>query len=84
VKHISTAVWAPPGFLQWHEVALQWPKCTQDTTQHQQQRRSSARRALTAVSSAVVRVYTQKTRALAVGTLASTTCNNLIADLLCF
>jgi hypothetical protein len=28
VKHISTAVWAPPGFLQWHEVALQLPKCT--------------------------------------------------------
>jgi hypothetical protein len=28
VKHISTAVGAPPGFLQWHEVALQLPKCT--------------------------------------------------------
>jgi hypothetical protein len=37
VKHISTAVWAPPGFLQWHEVALQWLKCTQCTAQHQQQ-----------------------------------------------
>jgi hypothetical protein len=37
VKHISTAVWAPPGFLQWHEVALQLPKCTQCTAQHQQQ-----------------------------------------------
>jgi hypothetical protein len=37
VKHVSTAVWAPPGFLQWHEVALQWPKCTQCTAQHQQQ-----------------------------------------------
>jgi hypothetical protein len=29
VKHISTAVWASPGFLQWREVALQLPKCTQ-------------------------------------------------------
>jgi hypothetical protein len=37
VKLVSTAVWAPPGFLQWHEVALQWPKCTQCTAQHQQQ-----------------------------------------------
>jgi hypothetical protein len=26
-----------PGFLQWHEVALQLPKCTQCTAQHQQQ-----------------------------------------------
>jgi hypothetical protein len=34
---ISTAVWAPPGSLQWHEVALQWPKCTQCSAQHQQQ-----------------------------------------------
>jgi hypothetical protein len=37
VKHVSTALWAPPGFLQWHEVALQWSKCTQCTAQHQQQ-----------------------------------------------
>jgi hypothetical protein len=46
VKHISTAVWAPaPGFLQWHEVALQLPKCTQCTAQHQQQVQQSAVRA---------------------------------------
>jgi hypothetical protein len=42
VKHISTAVWAPPSFLQWHEVALQWPKCTQCTAQHQQLRRENS------------------------------------------
>jgi hypothetical protein len=44
VKHISTAVWAPPGFLQWHEVALQWPKCTQCSAQHQQQAQQCVQR----------------------------------------
>jgi hypothetical protein len=33
VKHISAAVWAPPGFLQWDGVALQLPKSTQCTAQ---------------------------------------------------
>jgi hypothetical protein len=58
VKHISTAVWAPPGFLQWHEVALQLPKCTNapSALPSTSNRRSSACGALTAVGGAVVRV----------------------------
>jgi hypothetical protein len=53
-----------------HEMALQWPKCTQCSAQHQQQ-----------AQQCVQGTYV-KTRVLAVGALASTTCNNFIADLL--
>jgi hypothetical protein len=56
VKHISAAVWVPPGFLQWHEVrpcsCPNAPSALPSTSN----RRSSACRALTAVGGAVVRV----------------------------
>jgi hypothetical protein len=109
VKHISTAVWAPPGFLQWHEMALQWPKCAPSslpppyTWRHRRaveqgaegrarlpsstsNRRSSACRALTAYCGGWRRCacLDAKTRVLAVRALASTTCNDFIADLLFF
>jgi hypothetical protein len=67
--------------LQWHEVALQLPKFTQCTAQHQQQ-------AQQCVQSTYCGAWRRcacldaKTRVLAVGALASTTCNNFIADLL--
>jgi hypothetical protein len=69
--------------MQWHEVALQCPKCTQCqcTSQHQQQ-----------VQQCVQGTYCggwrrcacldARTRGFAVGALASTTCNNFIPDLL--
>ena len=81
MKHISTAVWAPPGFLQWHEVALQWPKCTQCTAQHQQQAQQCVQGTYCGGWRRCA-CLDAKTRVLAVGALASTTCNNFIADLL--
>jgi hypothetical protein len=94
VKHISTAVWAPPGFLQWHEVALQLPiwnapsalPSTSGSGTSTSNRRSSACRALTAVCVCGgwrrCACLDAKTRVLAVGGLVSTTYNNLTADLL--
>jgi hypothetical protein len=82
VKHISTAVWAPPGFLQWHEVALQWPKCTQCTAQHQQQAQQCMQQGTYCGGWRRCACLAAKTRVLAVGVLASTTCNNFIADLM--
>jgi hypothetical protein len=81
VKHISTAVWAPPGFLQWHEVALQWPKSTQCTVQHQQQAQQCVQGTYCGGWRRCA-CLDAKTRVLVVGALASTTCNNFIADLL--
>ena len=81
MKHISTAVWAPPGFLQWHEVALQWPKCTQCTAQHQQQAQQCVQGTYCGGWRRCA-CLDAKTRVLAVGVLASTTYNNFIADLL--
>jgi hypothetical protein len=71
----------PPGFLQWHEVALQWPKCTQCSAQHQQQ----AQQCVQGTYCGAWRRFAcldAKTRVLAVGALASTSGNNFIADLL--
>ena len=81
MKHISTAVWAPPGFLQWHEVALQWPKCTQYSAQHQQQAQQCVQGTYCGGWRRCA-CLDAKTRVLAVGVLASTTYNNFIADLL--
>jgi hypothetical protein len=84
VKHISTAVWAPPGFLQWHEVALQLPKCTQCTAQHQQQAQQCVQGTYCGGWRRCA-CLDAKTRVLAVGGLVSvvsTTYNNLTADLL--
>jgi hypothetical protein len=81
VNHISTVVWAPPGFLQWHEVALQWPKCTQCSAQHQQQAQQCVQGTYCGGWCRCA-CLDAKTRVLAVGALASTTCNNFIADLL--
>jgi hypothetical protein len=82
VKHISTAVWAPPGFLQWHEVALQLPKCTQCTApQHQQQAQQCVQGTYCGGWRRCA-CLDAKTRVLAVGVLVSTTYNNLTADLL--
>ena len=81
MKHISTAVWAPPGFLQWHEVALQLPKCTQCTAQHQQQAQQCVQGTYCGGWRRCA-CLDAKTRVLAVGVLASTPCNNFIADLL--
>jgi hypothetical protein len=81
VKHISTAVWAPPGFLQWHEVALQLPNCTQCTAQHQQQAQQCAQGTYCGGWRRCA-CLDARTRVLAVGALASATCNNFIADLL--
>jgi hypothetical protein len=74
VEHVSTAVRAPPDFLQWHAVPLQCPKCTQCIPQHQQQ-----------VQQCMQGTYWRgwrrsacvdaKTRVSAVGALASTTCS---------
>jgi hypothetical protein len=74
-----------------YEVALQWrPKCTQCTVHCPAPATGAAvssacRRALTAVGvgGAVVRVYTRKLefRRLVAGALASTSCNNYVADL---
>jgi hypothetical protein len=81
VKHVSTAVWAPPGFLQWHGVALQWPKCTQCTAQHRQQAQQCVQGTYCGGWRRCA-CLDAKTRVLAVKALASTTCNNFIADLL--
>ena len=81
MKHISTAVWAPPGFLQWHEVGLQLPKCTQCTAQHQQQAQQCVQGTYCGGWRRCA-CLDAKTRVLAVGVLASTTYNNFIADLL--
>ena len=81
VKHISTAVWAPPGFLQWHEVALQLPKCTQCTAQHQEQAQQCVQGTYCGGWRRCA-CLDAKTRVLAVGALASATCNNFIVDLL--
>jgi hypothetical protein len=81
VKHISTAVWAPPGFLQWHEVALQWPNCTQCTAQHQQQAQQCVQGSYCGGLRRCA-CLDAKTRVSAVRALASTTWNNFIADLL--
>jgi hypothetical protein len=80
VKHISTAVWAPPGFLQWHEVALQWPKCTQCTALHQQQAQQCVQGTYCGTWRRCA-CLDARARALAVGAPASTTRNNFIADL---
>jgi hypothetical protein len=80
-KHLSTPVGAPPAFLQWHAVALQWPQCTQCTAPHQQQ----AQPCVLGTDCGGWRrcaCLDATTRVLAVGALASTTCNNFIADLL--
>jgi hypothetical protein len=81
VNHISTAVWAPPGFLQWHEVALQWPECTQCTVQHHQQAQQCVQGTYCGGWRRCA-CLDAKTRVLAVGALASAACNNFIADLL--
>ena len=81
MKHISTAVWAPPGFLQWHEVALQLPKCTQCTAQHQEQAQQCVQGTYCGGWRRCA-CLDAKTRVLAVGALVSTTYNNLTADLL--
>jgi hypothetical protein len=81
VTHISTAVWAPPGFLQWHEVALQWPKCTQCTARHQQQAQQCVQGTYCGGWRRCA-CLDAKTRVLAVRALARTTCYNFIADLL--
>jgi hypothetical protein len=71
-----------------HEVALQWPKCTQCTAQHQQQAQQCVQGTYCGGGGAVaplsvMHAYVDaKTRVLAVGALASTACNNFIADLL--
>jgi hypothetical protein len=82
VKHVSTADLAPPGFLLWHEVAL--PAVTQMHLVH-----CPAPATGTAVRAghllrwvAPLCVFRRETSGLAVGALASTTCNNFIADLL--
>ena len=77
-------MWAPPGFLQWHEVALQLPKCTQCTAQHQEQAQQCVQGTYCGGWRRCA-CLDAGTRVLAVGALASTTCNdcnNFIADLL--
>jgi hypothetical protein len=67
--------------LQWHEVALQWPKCTQCSAQHQQQAQQCVQGTYCGGWRRCA-CLDAKPRVLAVGVLASTTCNNFIADLL--
>jgi hypothetical protein len=68
-------VGSSPGFLQWHEVALQLPKCTQCTAQHQQQAQQCAQGTYCGRGWRRCACLDAKTRVLA-------TCNNFIADLL--
>jgi hypothetical protein len=78
-------VWAPPGFLQWHEVALQWPKYTQCTAQHQHQQQAQQCVQGTYCGGWRWRRCTcldAKIQVLVVRALASTACNKFIADLL--
>jgi hypothetical protein len=78
VKHTSTAVWAPPGFLQWHEVALQLPKYTQCTAaQHQQQAQQCVQGTYCGGWRRCA-CLDAKTRVLAVGVLVSTTYSFLL------
>jgi hypothetical protein len=60
---------------------VQWPKCTQCTAQHQQKAQQCAQGTYCGGWRRCA-CLDVKTRVFAVGTLASTTCNNFIADLL--
>jgi hypothetical protein len=83
VKHISTAVWAPPSSLQWHEVALELPQCTQCTAQHQQQAQQCVQGTYCGGwRVAPLCVFRRENSGFGDLALASTTYNNLTADLL--
>jgi hypothetical protein len=64
-------------------VALQWPKCTQCSAQHQQQAQQYVQGTYLRWVAPLC-VFRRENSVLAVGVLASrsTTCNNFIADLL--
>jgi hypothetical protein len=84
VKHISTAVWAPPGFLQ---CGMKWP-CSCPNAPSALPRTSNRRSSAQCVQGTYCGGWRRcacldaKTRVLAVGVLVSTTYNNLTADLL--
>jgi hypothetical protein len=86
VKHISTDVWAPPGFLRTSCSGMKWPcSCPNapSALPSTSNRCSSARVQGTYCGGwRRCACLDAKTRVLAVGALASTTCNNFIADLL--